>query len=133
MIFTDAEREYLQVQTLGRLATVQSDGSPQVNPVGFTYNDELESIDISGFRMGSSQKYRNVRGNPRVAFVVDDIPSTQPYQARFLEIRGAAEAVGEGNGAIIRITPERIIGFGVEKLGEPHELLPNSRNVARVA
>ena len=59
MIFTETEREYLQAQSLGRLATVQPDGSPQVNPVGFTYNVELEAIDIAGFTMGTTQKRRD--------------------------------------------------------------------------
>ena len=36
---------------LGRLATVQPDGTPQASPVGFTFNEELGTIDIAGYRI----------------------------------------------------------------------------------
>jgi pyridoxamine 5'-phosphate oxidase family protein len=122
MPLTPAEIEYLSSQPLGRLATSQPDGSPQVKPVGFRYNADLGTIDISGFGMSSSQKFRNVGRSGRVAFVVDDIVSRQPWRVRFLEIRGSAEAIAgpaDGSGAsdasIIRIHPARVLSFGVEE------------------
>jgi pyridoxamine 5'-phosphate oxidase family protein len=129
MPLTGAEVEYLEAQQLGRLATIQADGSPQVKPVGFRYNAELGTIDIAGFRMSVSQKFRNVSRDGRAALVVDDIASTQPWRVRFLEIRGMAEAVprsdGGGGGAdtaLIRIHPRRILSFGIEEPpGEPHQ------------
>jgi pyridoxamine 5'-phosphate oxidase family protein len=57
---TSAEIDYLQAQQLGRLATLQAGGSPQVKPVGFRYNLELGTIDITGFAMSASQKFRNI-------------------------------------------------------------------------
>src|SRR5215472_11622955 len=111
---------YLQSQRLGRLATVDGDGAPQNNPVGFRYNDELGTIDIGGRDMGASRKFRNVAGNPKVAFVVDDLASVQPWRPRCVEIRGRAEALrdqdyGAGFSAeIIRIHPERVISFGLD-------------------
>jgi pyridoxamine 5'-phosphate oxidase family protein len=104
MPLTEAEIEYLEAQRLGRLATIQPDGSPQVKPVGFRYNADLGTIDIAGFRMSVSQKFRNVSRDGRAALVVDDIASTQPWRVRFLEIRGAAEAVprSDGSGATQR-------------------------------
>ena len=60
MTFTDAETAYLASQRLGRLATIQPDGSPQVKPVGFRYNPGLGTIDVTGFNMTTSQKFRNV-------------------------------------------------------------------------
>lgn len=128
MTFTTAEIGYLQAQRLGRLATIQPDGSPQVKPVGFRYNPALGTIDISGFRMSASQKFRNVSCDGRAALVVDDIASTQPWRVRFLEIRGAAEAVhpsgqaeGQGDTALIRIRPTRVLSFGIEEPpGDPH-------------
>jgi pyridoxamine 5'-phosphate oxidase family protein len=120
MIFTEAERGYLESQQLGRLATVQPDGTLQASPVGFEYNAELDTIDVRGYGMARSRKFRNVEDNGRVAFVIDDVPSRDPFQARCLEIRGTAEAVrGPGeepagaDGAIIRIRPKRIISFGI--------------------
>jgi pyridoxamine 5'-phosphate oxidase family protein len=138
MTFTAAEIGYLNTQALGRLATIQPDGTPQVNPVGFHYNEELTTIDIGGYNMASSRKFRNVTGNSRVAFVVDDIVSRQPWRVRCLEIRGIAETVGGGTPAhaggnddpIIRIHPRRIISFGIDDPDqEPHLLTPSKRNV----
>ena len=51
MALTNAEISYLNTQQLGRLATVQPDGSPQVKPVGFGYNAELGTIDVTGFNL----------------------------------------------------------------------------------
>ncbi len=136
--FTPAERTYLATQTLGRLATVQPDGTLQVSPVGFHYNDSAATIDIHGYNVAASRKFRNVAHNGRVAFVVDDIASRQPWRVRCLEIRGHAEAIdappdaaGELDGAIIRIHPQRIISFGINDPDhEPHLLTPNNRTVA---
>jgi pyridoxamine 5'-phosphate oxidase family protein len=130
-VFTDKELAYLAETPLGRMATAQRDGTLQVNPVGFRYNPELDTIDVPGWNMGNSQKFRNAAANGRVAFVIDDIPSRDPRHVRFLEIRGVAEAVpGEdADHAIIRITPRKIIGFGVETPAAPHEVIPNSRRV----
>lgn len=111
---------YLQSQRLGRLATVDGDGAPQNNPVGFRYNAELGTIDIGGRNMGASRKFRNLARNPKVAFVVDDIASVQPWRVRCVEIRGRADALldqaGEPPGfsaEIIRVYPERVISFGL--------------------
>lgn len=91
MIFKPHEIGYLQVAELGRLATVQPNGNPQVSPVGFTYNEDLQTIDIRGYRLARSQKFRNVATNDKVAFVVDDVASRDPWRVRCLEIRGTAE------------------------------------------
>lgn len=136
MTLTSAEIAYLQAQPLGRLATIQPDGSPQVKPVGFRYNAELGTVDVTGFRMSASQKFRNVSRDGRVALVVDDIASTQPWRVRFLEIRGPAEAVpasGQADSvddAVIRIRPARVLSFGIEEPpGEPHQTTLRTRNL----
>lgn len=112
--------DYLAGQRLGRLATVAPDGAPQNNPVGFRYNPDLGTIDIAGWNMGRSRKFRNLARNNRVAFVVDDIASVQPWRVRCLEIRGTAEAltdtvtyIGPEESELIRIHPERVIAFGL--------------------
>ena len=132
MTFNQAEIDYLASQRLGRLATTQPDGTLQVSPVGFLYDPELGVIDIGGYNMAASRKYRNVADNGRVAFVVDDVVSVQPWRVRCLEIRGTGEAIGasESSGAIIRIHPRRIISFGLENADvDPHLLTPSKRNV----
>jgi pyridoxamine 5'-phosphate oxidase family protein len=136
MALNPAEIAYLESQPLGRLATIQPDGSPQVKPVGFRYNPDLGTIDVAGFSMSASQKFRNVSRDGRAALVVDDIASTQPWRVRFLEIRGRAEAVpGDGDGAadnaIIRLYPGRVLSFGVEEPPEdPHSTRLRSRTLA---
>ncbi|HEX9042934.1 MAG TPA: PPOX class F420-dependent oxidoreductase, partial [Trebonia sp.] len=95
MTLTSAEQRFLARQPRGHLATVGPDGSPQVKPLGFTYNAALGTIDIAGMNMAGSAKYRNVRANPHVAFVVDEVTAPNVEGAHFLEIRGDAEhAIG---------------------------------------
>ena len=117
---TTGQLEYLGTQRLGRLATVSKTGAPQNNPVGFRYNADLGTIDIGGHRMGESKKFRNIATNDKVAFVVDDILSVQPWQVRMVEIRGRAEALIDVDPPmkgmsreIIRIHPQRVIAFGL--------------------
>lgn len=138
-MFTDIEIDYLSGQPIGRLATIQPDGTPQVNPVGFAHNPETGTIDIGGYSMATSRKFRNVADNGRAAFVVDDIASTDPWRVRFLEIRGRAEAITEPadsasavDGAIIRIHPTRILSLALrpgELEPEPHQVRSHSRTV----
>jgi pyridoxamine 5'-phosphate oxidase family protein len=136
MTFKQHEIEFMQGAELGRLATVQPNGTPQASPVGFTFNEELGTIDVSGYRMSKSRKFRNLATNPNVAFVVDDIVSRDPWRVRCLEIRGTAAqaqaeaAVGdELDTAIIRITPRRIIAFGIDDPDtEPHLLKTDARD-----
>ncbi|MEV4315194.1 PPOX class F420-dependent oxidoreductase [Actinocrispum sp. NPDC049592] len=114
MALSDVEIGYLAGQRLGRLATVQPNGTLQASPVGFRYNADLGTVDIRGYNMAASRKYRNVAANGRAAFVVDDIASVQPWRVRCVEIRGTAEAIDDPAGAIIRIHPDRVISFGLE-------------------
>jgi pyridoxamine 5'-phosphate oxidase family protein len=121
MTFTEAEVRFLTRQLRGHLATLGSDEIPQVKPLGFTYNPTLGTIDITGFNMSGSAKYRNVQANPNVAFVADEVTAESMEGAHFLEVRGVAEtAVGthdpQGHLApeIIRIHPRRIVSFNVD-------------------
>lgn len=141
MSFKPHEIEYLKSADLGRLATIQPDGTLQNSPVGFTYNEDLGTIDVVGYNMSKSRKFRNLTTNNTVAFVVDDIASRDPWRVRCLEIRGTgeqAEALTHRDlpvdSAIIRITPKRIISFGIDDTEtEPHELVPDSREVPTTA
>ena len=117
-------------QRLGRLATVDVAGRPHVVPVGFRYNPELGAVDVRGRNLGLTKKFRDVRETGRVAFVVDDV--LPPWRARGVEVRGRAEALegvdGPGSeGELIRIFPERIVGWGLD----PDARGPNARSVPR--
>lgn len=119
-VFTDDEVAYLSSQRLGRLATT-ADGQPHVVPVGFRYNPELDTIDIGGHGFAQRKKFRDVQRNPRVAFVVDDLVSVDPWRPRGIEIRGEAEIIRAGGKSVMphfddemfRIKPERIFSWGL--------------------
>src|ERR671916_1406361 len=129
--FRSAEIEYLRSQRLGRLATVNGEGEPHVVPTGFRYNVELDTIDIGGHNLAASKKFRDARRTGRAAFVVDDV--LPPWRARGVEVRGRAEVFGEGGGEVgpgfddelIRIFPERIVGWGIDS----DAYKPNARSV----
>lgn len=129
--FTEAELKYLQSQRLGRLATVNARGEPQVAAVGFRYNPELDTIDIGGRDMANTQKFRNVARNGQVSLLVDDV--LPPWKTRSLEIRGTAQALSAGgqsiapnmSPALIRVTPRRIIFW--DATAEP--IVGSKRNV----
>lgn len=134
MIFTEGELSYIATQRLGRLATIQPSGDPQVSPVSCYYNPDTGTIDIGGHNMAASRKYRNVQHNPRAAVVIDDMTSGSPPRIRCLEIRGRAQAIpspdsttARARGAIIRIHPQRIISWGID----PPKLALGSRNISQ--
>src|SRR5258708_34422816 len=73
--FTDKEIEYLLSQRLGRLATVRPDGKPQVAPVGFRYNAELDVINVAGRYPSQTKKFPKSLKNPHVSPVIaDELP-----------------------------------------------------------
>lgn len=111
--FTQNEVEYLESGLLGRLATVGRDGTPHVAPVGFSYNAELDAIDIGGYDLTNSKKFRDVGRSGRAAFVVDDLASTEPWRPRGIEVRGGAEAIDSPR-PLIRLHPERIVAWGLD-------------------
>ena len=90
MTLTEAEQRFLSAQRHGQLATIAFDGTPQVKPVGFSYNKEFGTIDITGMNMARSAKYKNVRSNPHVAFVADDVPAPEDGQPASGSLRSAA-------------------------------------------
>lgn len=132
-VFTPAEIAYLQSQRLGRIATVGPTGQPHVVPVAFRYNPDADTIDIGGHGFASRKKFRDVRHNPRVALVVDDVASVNPWSVRGIEIRGEAEILVTGGKTIMpsfdpemfRIRPRRIVSWGIDAGGFP----PHARSV----
>ena len=120
--FTAAEISYLQSQRLARLATAGPDCQPHVVPLAFRYNPDTDTIDVGGHDFAKRKKYRDVQSNPRVAIVIDDLASTDPWRPRMIEIRGEAEILPSGGEAIgrgfdpdmFRIRPKRVISIGIE-------------------
>ncbi len=107
-MFTDYEIEYLKSQPLARLATVSTTGQPDVTPVGFEFDGVY--FYIGGRNPVDTRKHKNVRaGNTRVALVVDDLASVNPWNPRGIRIYGEAQLVQRegrfGPGEYMRITP----------------------------
>lgn len=119
-VFSAGEIDYLGSQRLGRLATVGQDGMPHVVPVAFRYNPDADSIDIGGHDFAKRKKFRDVQRTGVAALVVDDV--LPPWRPRAVEVRGQASTLDTGGKAImdgfddpiIRITPSRIVTWGLE-------------------
>ncbi|MEW2359225.1 PPOX class F420-dependent oxidoreductase [Spirillospora sp. NPDC029432] len=122
MAFTEEEVAYLRSQPLARLATVSEDGQPDVVPVAF----EFDGTDFwvgGGSTVVGTRKIRNVLGGrDRVALVIDDMVSFEPFIARGIRVYGRAgqpvERVGMvGPGVYVRITPT--VSWSWNMAGEP--------------
>src|SRR5262245_8115607 len=114
-VFTDAERDFLQEsRLLGRLATMTAGGSPDVVPVGWRYNADLDAIDVGGRdpeEFVGTRKFHHVQNSGRVGFVIDEV--LPPWRPRCITLRGSATAIDERDEdghrtALIRITPQKV-------------------------
>src|SRR4051812_42910643 len=114
-VFRAAELAYLSGgRQLGRLATVGPDGTPHVVPVAWMYNAVRDTIDIGGYELERSKKFRDVARSGRAAIVIDDLESEDPWHPRAVEVRGRGEAIAMPT-PLIRIRPERIVSWGLER------------------
>ena len=122
MAFTEDEIAYLRTNTMGRLASVDPDGQPDVVPVGVEF-------DGGHFWVGGppgvvrTRKFRNVAaGNAKVSLVIDDMPSFDPFVVRGIRIYGLADVPHErvgmvGPGIYMRIRPT--VSWSWNLAGEP--------------
>lgn len=115
MSFNGDEIAFMNSQRLARIATVGDDGQPDVVPVGFEFDGTY--IHIGGYQPSNTRRHHNVlAGNHKVALVIDDLVSTQPWSPRFLRVYGTAEVVG-GDQPYLRVTPA--ISWSWNLSGEP--------------
>jgi pyridoxamine 5'-phosphate oxidase family protein len=121
--FSEKEIEYLKSQRLARLATSGAEGAPHVVPVGFRVSEARDAIEVGGHGFRASKKYRDMQANARVAIVVDDLASVNPWTPRGIEVRGTAEIHDTGgtakfgpgwDEAWVRIVPQRVNSWGIE-------------------
>lgn len=87
MRFGRGEREFLERNEVGRLATAGRDGLPHVVPVCYLFRDGLFYIATDY----GTRKYRNVVENPRAALVVD---TYKPHRA--VMVQGRVEVLERG-------------------------------------
>jgi pyridoxamine 5'-phosphate oxidase family protein len=121
--FTAREIEYLESNTMGRLATVGPDGRPHVVPLTYRYNPDEDAIDLGGIDFANTKKWRDARHNPRATLLVDDF---SPTEAHAIEIRGDAETHETGGEHInpripnfvpqfIRLRPRHVVSWGIDE------------------
>jgi pyridoxamine 5'-phosphate oxidase family protein len=125
-VFDAAHARYLGEQRHGVLTTIAASGFPQTKPVGFRYDPQRGTIEVSGYDMEHSAKFRNVAANPLVAFTISDVPNQDAGSAgvRFMEVRGVAEQarldepmIAGISPWIIRIHPQRLVSYNVAGSG----------------
>lgn len=95
---------FLQEKNFLVLATTRGDGSPQVTPIWYLYEDSHFVVNV----MNGRAKVANIRRDPRVAFVIQDLQN--PY--RYVQVRGRVvhtEAGETGHNDIDRLS-ERYTG-----------------------
>ena len=127
MAFTDEEIAYIRSQPLARVATVSSDGQPDVVPVVFEFDGF--HFFIGGYAPERARRTRNIdQGNPKVALVIDDLASMRPWSPRYLRVYGTADLVlpdGQPTAdRIMKITPHLSWSFNLEGGWHPGAAAP---------
>lgn len=123
MTFNDAELTYMRTQPLARIATLDTSGQPDVVPVAFEFDGTFIWVGGSGESVLGTRKFRNIRaGCQKIALVVDDMVSFDPFVARGVRVYGNVEQPFErvgmvGPGVFMRITP--VVSWSWNMAGEP--------------
>jgi pyridoxamine 5'-phosphate oxidase family protein len=123
-MFSEKEAAYLKSQRLARISTVSPDDlQPDVSPVGFDFDGDY--FYVGGMNLASSRKYKNVLKNNKVALVIDDLESVDPWAPRGIRIYGRADIVDRRGGymdsahssshSYIRIKPLQKWSWAVEE------------------
>ncbi|MGA7541668.1 MAG: PPOX class F420-dependent oxidoreductase, partial [Nitrososphaeraceae archaeon] len=98
-LFSQKEVEYLKSQPLARVATAAVTSSsekrksvqPDVVPVGFDFDGDY--FYVGGMNLLKSTKYKNVLQNNKVAIVIDDLKTVDPWDPSGMKIYGDADIV----------------------------------------
>jgi pyridoxamine 5'-phosphate oxidase family protein len=111
-LFTEKEKEYIKSQRLARMA-----------PVGFDFDGEY--FYVGGMNILNSTKYKNALSNNKVAVVIDDLKTIDPWDPRGIRIYGIADTVDRKEGYMsntnhpqsryIRIKPTTKWSWGIEE------------------
>jgi pyridoxamine 5'-phosphate oxidase family protein len=128
-ILSQKEIEYLKSQRLARIATAavptdeERSVQPDVVPVGFDFDGEY--FYVGGMNILKSTKYKNILKNDKVAIVIDDLKSIDPWDPRGIKVYGTADVTTRQGGYMqssdhpnphyIRITPKRKWSWGIEE------------------
>ena len=119
-MFSKAELDYLRTQRLARVASASAKGTPEVSPVGFEFDGKYFWIGShSQAIFFTTRRYKNIMsGNDRVALVIDDMASVDPWRPRGVKVSGRAELMDHdgmfGPGKYFRIAPLVTSSWGIE-------------------
>jgi PPOX class probable F420-dependent enzyme len=104
-----------QKKAFANLATVMPDGSPQVTPVWFDFQDGIIRVNTAKGRV----KARNMREGVPVALSIMD--PDDPY--RYIQIRGRVKRVNEaGASAHIDLLTKKYLGQDKYPYAQPGEV-----------
>lgn len=140
-VFSQKEIEYVKSQRLARIATAATPATPAVAsskeeqygedtsiqpdvvPVGFDFDGDY--FYVGGMNLVKSTKYKNVLKNNKVAIVIDDLKSVDPWDPRGIKVYGTADIVthqggyiegtGHPNPSYIRVKPDKKWSWGIEE------------------
>jgi len=108
-MFTENEIAYLKSQPLARIATVSPSGQPDNSATGFEVEGQVIYLGSLGDLRQSRRGKSVLAGNTKVALIVDDLESIDPWKPRSIRIYGTAEFVERdgrfGPKHYMRITP----------------------------
>ena len=127
VLFSEKEIEYLKSQRIARIATVVGSSErsvqPDVVPVGYDFDGQY--FYVGGINILKSRKYKNVLKNNKVALVIDDLKTIDPWDPRGIRIYGTADIVTRQSGYMeqtphpqahyIRIKPEKKWSWGIHE------------------
>ena len=126
-MFSEKEIEYLKSQRIARIATAVGSSErsvqPDVVPVGYDFDGQY--FYVGGINILKSRKYKNVLKNNKVALVIDDLKTIDPWDPRGIRIYGTADIVTRQSGYMeqtphpqadyIRIKPEKKWSWGIHE------------------
>ncbi|HYT02609.1 MAG TPA: PPOX class F420-dependent oxidoreductase [Candidatus Acidoferrum sp.] len=127
VLFSEKEIEYLKSQRIARIATAVGSSErsvqPDVVPVGYDFDGQY--FYVGGINILKSRKYKNVLKNNKVALVIDDLKTIDPWDPRGIRIYGTADIVTRQSGYMeqtphpqadyIRIKPEKKWSWGIHE------------------
>ena len=99
---TPEQEQILREERLAILATFRRDGSPQLTPINYVYQDGRFLISTTRDRA----KYHNVRRNPHVSLCILR-PEGRPYVTVFGRAEIEETEIAEGTAEIFRRISDR--------------------------